>query len=48
MSYRRASPVKEINRTLREPAVKAETGGARGGGAVAAPAGERIVVLYRA
>jgi molybdate transport system regulatory protein len=49
MSYRRAwLLVEEINQTLREPAVKAETGGARGGGAVVTPAGERIVGLYRA
>jgi molybdate transport system regulatory protein len=49
MSYRRAwLLVEEINRTLREPAVKAETGGARGGGAVVTAAGERMVGLYRA
>jgi len=49
MSYRRAwLLVEEINQTLREPAVKAETGGARGGGAVVTPAGERMVNLYRA
>ncbi len=49
MSYRRAwLLVEEINQTLREPAVKAETGGARGGGAVVTPAGERIIDLYRA
>jgi molybdate transport system regulatory protein len=49
MSYRRAwLLVEEINKTLREPAVKAETGGFRGGGAVVTPVGERIVGLYRA
>jgi molybdate transport system regulatory protein len=49
MSYRRAwLLVEEINDTLREPAVKAETGGVRGGGAVVTPAGERMVGLYRA
>lgn len=48
MSYRRAwLLVDEINRTLREPAVRAETGGARGGGAVVTAAGERMVDLYR-
>jgi len=48
MSYRRAwLLVDEINQTLREPAVKAETGGVRGGGAVVTPVGERIVDLYR-
>jgi molybdate transport system regulatory protein len=48
MSYRRAwLLVEEINGTLREPAVKAETGGVRGGGAVVTPVGERIVGLYR-
>lgn len=49
MSYRRAwLLVEEINKTLREPAVTAETGGARGGGAVVTPVGERMVRLYRA
>jgi molybdate transport system regulatory protein len=49
MSYRRAwLLVEEINETLREPAVKAETGGARGGGAVVTRAGERMVDLYHA
>jgi molybdate transport system regulatory protein len=49
MSYRKAwLLVEEINHTLREPAVKAETGGTRGGGAVVTAAGERIVGLYRA
>ena len=48
MSYRRAwLLVDEINQTLREPAVKAEIGGARGGGAVVTPVGERVVGLYR-
>jgi molybdate transport system regulatory protein len=49
MSYRRAwLLVEEVNHTLREPAVAAETGGRHGGGAVITPAGERIVGLYRA
>jgi molybdate transport system regulatory protein len=49
MSYRRAwLLVDEINQTLRKPAVKAETGGARGGGATVTVAGERVVGLYRA
>ena len=48
MSYRRAwLLVEEINQTLREPAVTAESGGARGGGAVVTSIGERIVDLYR-
>ncbi len=48
MSYRRAwLLVDEINHALAEPAVKAETGGARGGGAVVTPTGERVVDLYR-
>ena len=48
MSYRRAwLLVEEINRTLREPAVTAETGGSGGGGAVVTPMGERVVGLYR-
>jgi len=49
MSYRRAwLLVEEINHTLREPAVTAETGGSGGGGAVVTPVGERVVGLYRA
>ncbi len=48
MSYRRAwLLVEDINKALREPAVRAETGGTHGGGAVVTPAGERIVGLYR-
>jgi molybdate transport system regulatory protein len=48
MSYRRAwLLVEEINQTVREPAVTAETGGARGGGAVVTPVGEQIINLYR-
>jgi len=48
MSYRRAwLLVEEVNHALREPAVAAETGGRRGGGAVVTPAGERLVGLYR-
>jgi molybdate transport system regulatory protein len=49
MSYRRAwLLVEEINLTVREPAVTAETGGVRGGGAVVTPVGEQIIDLYRA
>ncbi len=49
MSYRRAwLLVEEINHTLREPAVTAETGGSGGGGAAVTPVGERVVGLYRA
>ncbi len=49
MSYRRAwLLVEEINRTVREPAVTAATGGAHGGGAVVTPVGEQIIGLYRA
>jgi len=49
MSYRRAwLLVEEINCALREPAVRTETGGLRGGGAVVTPTGERVVGLYRA
>ena len=48
MSYRRAwLLVEEINHALREPAVAAETGGRRGGGAVVTPAGEQLVGHYR-
>jgi molybdate transport system regulatory protein len=49
MSYRKAwLLVEEINRTVREPAVTAATGGAHGGGAVVTPVGEQIIGLYRA
>ena len=48
MSYRRAwLLVEEVNDTLREPAVTAETGGRRGGGAALTSVGERVVDLYR-
>jgi molybdate transport system regulatory protein len=48
MSYRRAwLLVEEINNTLREPAVTAETGGRSGGGAALTAVGERVVDLYR-
>lgn len=48
MSYRRAwLLVEEIDQTLREPAVRAKTGGAHGGGAVLTPVGEKVVNLYR-
>jgi molybdate transport system regulatory protein len=49
MSYRRAwLLVEEINHSLREPAVIAETGGRSGGGAAVTAVGQRIVGLYRA
>jgi len=49
MSYRRAwLLVEEINKALRQPAVAAATGGRQGGGAAITPAGEEIIVLYRA
>jgi molybdate transport system regulatory protein len=49
MSYRRAwLLVEEINGSLRDPAVAAETGGRHGGGAALTAAGERIIDLYRA
>ena len=48
MSYRRAwLLVEEVNDALREPAVTAETGGRRGGGAALTAVGERVVDLYR-
>jgi molybdate transport system regulatory protein len=48
MSYRRDwLLVEEVNHALREPAVAAEAGGRRGGGAAVTPAGERLVGLYR-
>ena len=48
MSYRRAwLLVEEVNDALRKPAVTAETGGRRGGGAALTAVGERVVALYR-
>ncbi len=48
MSYRRAwLLVEQINAALREPAVAAEIGGRRGGGATLTPVGEKVVALYR-
>ena len=48
MSYRRAwLLVEAVNEGLREPAVTAETGGKRGGGASLTTVGERVVDLYR-
>jgi molybdate transport system regulatory protein len=48
MSYRRAwLLVDELNRTLRQPAVTAETGGQHGGGAMVTAVGEQVVQLYR-
>jgi molybdate transport system regulatory protein len=47
MSYRRAwLLVEEINQAFRAPAVTAETGGRRGGGATLTPVGTRILDLY--
>jgi molybdate transport system regulatory protein len=49
MSYRRAwLLIDEMNRALRSPAVVAATGGARGGGTVLTPVGEKILLHYRA
>jgi molybdate transport system regulatory protein len=48
MSYRRAwLLVEEVNDALLEPAVTAEIGGRRGGGAALTAVGERVVDLYR-
>lgn len=48
MSYRRAwLLIEEINQALRKPAVAAESGGRRGGGAMVTPAGQQMVDLYR-
>ena len=48
MSYRRAwLLVEEINKALRQPAVRAEPGGRTGGGAVVTASGQQIVGLYR-
>ena len=47
ISYRGAwQLVKEINQTMRQPAVTAETGGRNGGGAAVTPAGAQIIGLY--
>jgi molybdate transport system regulatory protein len=47
MSYRRAwLLVEEVNSGLRQPAVKAGSGGRHGGGATLTAVGERIVDLY--
>jgi molybdate transport system regulatory protein len=49
MSYRRAwLLVEEINKSLREPAVAAATGGKQGGGAAVTAIGEEVIALYRA
>ena len=49
MSYRRAWVlVDELNRALQTPAVTSAQGGARGGGSVLTPAGEKVLRLYRA
>lgn len=49
MSYRRAwMLIDELNRQFGEPVVRAQPGGANGGGAVLTAAGLRIVAAYRA
>jgi molybdate transport system regulatory protein len=49
MSYRRAwLLVEDINKSLREPAVAAATGGKQGGGAAVTAVGEEVIALYRA
>jgi molybdate transport system regulatory protein len=49
MSYRRAwMLIDELNRQFAEPLVRAQPGGAKGGGAVLTPGGLRIVAAYRA
>jgi molybdate transport system regulatory protein len=48
MSYRRAwLLVDELNKSLREPAVVAARGGAKGGGSALTDSGRRLVELYR-
>jgi molybdate transport system regulatory protein len=48
MSYRKAwLLVEELNIGLREPVVRAESGGRHGGGAILTPVGIRVVALYR-
>lgn len=49
MSYRRAwLLVEDLNTRFKEPAVAAQAGGSRGGGAVLTPFGQRLVDTYRA
>ncbi|KJK24895.1 ModE family transcriptional regulator [Burkholderiaceae bacterium 16] len=49
MSYKRAwDLLNEINRSLNQPAVDSEHGGAQGGGTVLTPVGEEVIRLYRA
>jgi molybdate transport system regulatory protein len=48
MSYRRAwLLVDEMNRALTSPVVDTAAGGAKGGGTLLTPAGEKVVALYR-
>ncbi|MDF3837464.1 winged helix-turn-helix domain-containing protein [Cupriavidus basilensis] len=48
MSYKRAwDLLNEINRSLQQPAVDSEHGGAQGGGTVLTPVGEEVIRLYR-
>jgi molybdate transport system regulatory protein len=49
MSYRRAwMLIDELNRQFGEPVVRAQPGGAKGGGATVTSAGQRILTAYRA
>jgi molybdate transport system regulatory protein len=49
MSYRRAWVlVEELNGMFRAPLVVAQSGGAKGGGAVLTPTGQEVLRLYRA
>jgi molybdate transport system regulatory protein len=49
MSYRRAwLLIDDLNRCFREPAVTAQPGGSRGGGADLTPFGRKLVRNYRA
>ena len=48
MSYRRAwLLIDEMNRTLKQPVVATETGGANGGGTVVTEFGQRLISLYQ-
>ena len=49
MSYRRAwMLIDELNRQFGEPVVRAQPGGAKGGGATLTASGQRILTAYRA
>jgi molybdate transport system regulatory protein len=48
MSYRRAwLLVDELNRQFREPLVRAQPGGPKGGGAALTPIGQQVLRSYR-